>query len=441
MYAYYENYGKQFTSKPYESFDSQNLIAEIESNTLIVNYKKDKLVQQSKKKVRDRGKIQYVKDKQGNFKLDLKGEKIVKIADGDTIRSPLFAQTYLGKIKDVERYNDGQPIRENGDWKYKLGKEEFIFVKRESIEKVKTSDKLIETIIDPTIRKLVSEQKKQNTIKDYQGNIIRHVRVKSNMGKEVKERVNYLSKHNYKNNFYSEAGSLPYAILLQKNINDKMLYEMLPLASFEIAKMKKEHGKFTIENYIKENHKEFIDWAKNLMKIGQKVIVLQNDIEFEKRKSIDFQQKRLYVITQFSEGSIWLRYHLNALSKDEVKNSINVIKDELCSKYEIELNISEVIEDITIEDNKARKTDYENKRFRFDTINNSYRLNRLLEIIGEEKTKEFKKKLDKYKAIPSTIVIEGETPLLKVSKENWNFLFENKDFEISLLGKIKWIDE
>ena len=43
------------------------------------------------------------------------------------------------------------------------------------------------------------------------------------------------------------------------------------------------------------------------------------------------------------------------------------------------------------------------------------------------------------KAIPSTIEIEGETPLLKIGKpENWNFLFEGEDFEMSLDGKINW---
>ena len=52
---------------------------------------------------------------------------------------------------------------------------------------------------------------------------------------------------------------------------------------------------------------------------------------------------------------------------------------------------------------------------------------------------EIKKELDKYKAIPSTIEIEGETPLLKIGKpENWNFLLEGKDFEMKLDGKITW---
>lgn len=435
MYTYNETHGKQYTIKPYQSFDSQKLIDEIENNVLIVNYKKDKLVQQSKKTIRERGKTQYVKDKQGDYILN-NGDKIVKKSNGDTLRSSLFAQTYLGKIKDVERHKDGQPIREEGEWKYKSGKDEFIFVKRESIDKVRISDKLIANIIDPVIQKIVKEQKNKNVIKDYQGNIIRHVRVKANSGKEVKVRVNYLSKHEHKNKFYSEAGSLPYAILLKKKINENTQYEMLPLASFEIAKMKKKHGKFNIETYIEEKHSEFIDWNKSLMKIGQKVIVLKNDSEFEEALSKKFQQKRLYVITQFSEGSIWLKYHLNALSKDEVKNSISIIKDELCSNYEKNLGIPQVVEDKTIDDNKVRRNDYDNKRFRFDTINNSYRLKRILEIIGEEKTKEFKKEIDKHKAIPSSIEIEGETPLLKVSKENWNFLFENKDFEVSLLGKI-----
>lgn len=98
----------------------------------------------------------------------------------------------------------------------------------------------------------------------------------------------------------------------------------------------------------------------------------------------------------------------------------------------------DIIEDVNIQDNKKRREDFLNRKFRFDTIGNSYRLSRLVETIGLEKTNEVKKELDKYKAIPSTIEIEGETPLLKMGKEKWNFLFEGEDFEISLDGKINW---
>lgn len=450
---YEEKYKKQLTIKPHHDFDAQRIINEIEKTTLIVNYEKDKILQKTKKKIRKRGRIQFLQDKNGKHILDTLGNRIPLKTKGDTIRSTLYAQTYLGKIKDVERYEDGQPKRKNGDWKYKEGKDAFCFVKNEDINKVKVSDKLIAAIVDPIIRKIVETNKAKDLIYDSQGKIIRHVRIKTNAGKEVKERLNYRSKHDYKNKFYSEAGSVPYAIILQKrNLNNKLTYEgkistgeiereMIPIASFEIAKLNKKLGKFDIEKYIEDFYPTYKDWNKKILKIGQKVFVIKDDTEFEKREAKDFQRNRLYVITQFSEGSIWLKYHLNAQSKDEVKKDIIDIKDKLLRKYEIELNIPEVKEDTSIVDNKNRKEDYENRKYRFDTINNSFRLKKILEIVGKEKINEIKQELDKYKAIPSTIEIEGNTQLLKMSKENWNFLYEGIDFVIDFDGSLKFIEK
>ncbi|GAL69132.1 CRISPR-associated protein [Jejuia pallidilutea] len=256
--------------KPSSDFNPQELIRKIEEKTLIVNYQKDKIINQSIKKVRKRGKIQYVKDKQGEFVLDKEGNRIIKYAKGDTLRSELFAQTYLGKIKDVERYDDSSPKRntENTDWIYKKGKDEFIFVKRENIDKVKSSDKLIKSIIDPVIRNLVEEQKKNTIVKDYQGNVIRHIRIRTKSGREVKERINYRSRYDYKNKFYSEAGKIPYAVLLQKSINGEIEREMIPVASFEVAKVFKKHRKFNPELYMNEFHPDIGNWDK---KIGLKL--------------------------------------------------------------------------------------------------------------------------------------------------------------------------
>ncbi|MCR9062655.1 MAG: hypothetical protein NXI00_01750 [Cytophagales bacterium] len=440
--------------RPSPDFNSQELIREIEEKTLIVNYENNKILNQAVRKVRKRGKIQYVLKEQlpdnmknkkegiDYFKVQVDGEvmyKVPRYKRGDTVRSELYAQTYLGKIKNVERNDDGLPIRENGEWKYKTGKDKFLFVKRENIDKVKSSDKSIGSIIDPVIRKLVDEQKRNSVIKDYQGNIIRHVRIKAKTGREVKERANYRSEHDYKNKFYSEAGNIPYAVLLQKSIEGKVEREILPIASFEVAKAYKMYGKFKFESYINEQYQEYKDWDKDLLKVGQKVLVLKDDKEFDKKDSLDFQQKRLYVITQFSQGSVWLKYHLNAQSKDEVKKSISLKKDELLRKYEIENNISEIIEDELIQDRKERTDDYNNRRYRFDTIGNSFRLTRMKEIVGEERIKVIKAELDKYKAIPSSIEIEGETALLKMSKESWNYLYEGDDFEVTLLGELKWL--
>lgn len=435
MYETYENEKRQYTTVPYSEFNSQKLIQDIDNSTLIVNYENDKILKKTYKNVRKRGRLQYLKDKKGNF-VYKDGNKILLKTKGDTARSTLYAATYLGKIKDVDRYDDEQPKRENGDWKYKTGKDEFVFVKRENIDKVKASEKLIEAIVDPVIKSTVRNQKNNATVKDYQGNTIRHVRIKTSVGKEVKQRVNYRSKHDYKNKFYSEAGSLPYAILLQKGNNGEIQREMIPIASFEIAKMHKKSGNFDIDQYVKEYHPDFVSYHdKKLLKVGQKVFVLNSDDEYEKRNAINFQIKRLYVITQFSEGSIWMKYHLEAQSKDEVKEAISNLKDIILRKYEIQLQIPEIIEDNSITDNKARKEDSENRRYRFDTLDR-YRFQRVKEKIGIEKTKEIKKELDKFKAISGSIEIEGKSPLLKMSKENWNFLYEGEDFEISLLGGI-----
>lgn len=456
MYEFYENENRQYTTVPFSGFNSQKLIHDIDNNTLIVNYVKDKILKRTVKKVRKRGKVQYVKNKKGEFVFDENGDKILKVAKGDSVRSPLFKDTFIAKIRDIERDDFEKEIqvnklnldikvkglpkkRQNNDWVYKQGKDEFVYVVRKPIKDALSK---IDDIVDPVIRELVRRQKNNNEIKDYQGNTIRHVRIKTSVGQKVKERVNYRSKYEYKNYYYSAAGALPYAILLQKGNSENIERTMIPIASFEVIKEYKKHGSFIIDEYLKKydnvNKTKYASYPdKKLLKAGQKVLVLKNDVEYKRRDDIDFQTKRLYVITQFSEGSIWLKYHLEAQSKNEIKDNISGLKDVLLCNYEIKDGISKIVEDITILDNKKRKEDYVNKRYRFDTINNSFRLKKLCEIVGLEKTKEIKNELDKIKAISGSIEIDGKTPLLKMANKKWNFLYEGEDFDISLLGEVE----
>jgi len=436
MYITSENEKRQYTTRPFTGFNSQKLINDIDNNSLIVNYENDKILKQTFKKVRKRGRIQYVKNKEGKFLLNKNGKKILKIADGDAIRSTLFKQSFIGKIRDVERDDNNKPLKmEDGKWKYKIGKDEFLYT-----ERIPLTDALseIDNIIDPNIRNLVREQKNNTFIKDSQGNIIRHVRVKSKVGQKVKERANYRSKHEHKNYYYSAAGSLPYAILLQRSNNSIIEREMIPIASHAVAKEYKKIGTFDIAHYIEEFHPVYKNFSdKKLLKIGQKVIVLNNDDEYEKRFDIEFQKNRLYVVTQFSEGSIWLKYHLEAQSKEDITNNIKNIKDKILRQYEIKYELSEVVEDETIIDRTTRKKNYEDRKYMFDRLSR-FRFQRLIELIGKDKVSEIKRMLDKYKTQSSSIEIEGQTPLLKTSKENWNFLYEGYDFNISILGEIKW---
>lgn len=460
-YAALENHQKIANRKPFENFNSQTLIQDIENNTLIVNYESDKILKQSFKNVRKRGLLQYLKDKKGNFVLNKDEKKIPLKTKGDTVRSELYAQTYLGKIRDVERDDFEKEIkieklnlnikvkgfpkkREKNEWVYKQGKDEFVFVKREPIDKVKSSDKLIEAIVDPVIKELVKQQKNKSEIKDYQGKTIRHVRIKTSAGKEVKERVNYRSEHDYKNKFYSAAGSIPYAILLQKSNNGKVEREMIPIASFELAKAYKKHGSFVIDEYLKKYDEENkTDYLKNysdkkLLKVGQKVLVLKEDKEYEKRNDVDFQTKRLYVLKQFSEvdNNIYLKYHLEAQLDDDIDTSVKNEKDKLLRGYEIKYNLPEIVEDNTIENVKDRKDKYKKEKYSFKSFDD-YRFKRLIAIIGRDEVKKIKDELGKFKTQSSSIELEGKTPLLKMSKENWNFLYEGEDFEVSMLGKMK----
>lgn len=433
------------------SFNAQKFIHEIEESTLIFNYENDKITLQTKKIVRKRGEKQYLKDKNGKYRKDKEGNKILKIAEGDTIRSGLYAQTYLGKIKNVERDGNGFPKRENGDWKYEQGKDEFVFVVRKPIKDVLSK---IDDIIDPKIRELIRQQKNNDEIRDFQGNVIRHVRIKTKAGKEVKERVNYRSEYDYKNKFYSESGSIPYAILLQKGNREKHLTKegaipkekverkMIPVSSFEIAKILKKYREFDIDQYIEfkinegEVPSEFLNYPdKVLLKVGQKVFVLKSDDEFGKIKNIEFQTNRLYRITQFKyDGSkIMLQHHLEAQSSSNIDDNIKQIKDEIVAKIEKELNISFVTVNLNIIDIQERRKDYEKRKYDF-----ANRL-KIIENNSDFNTaKLIKEKIEQYKTESSCIVVEGQTPILGLSKSNWIFLYENVDFKMNMDGTIEY---
>ncbi len=435
MYKLYETKKVQLIRKPYNSFDSQNLISEIENEILIVNYVKDKLLLQTTKNIRKSGKLQYVTNNNGEFILDKQGSRKLKKAKGDTIRSTLYKQTFLGKIRDVQRYSDGQPVRENGEWKYKTGDEEYIFTERKALKDVlsKTDD-----IIDPVIRKIIKEQKEKAV--DPQGNRIRHVRIKCKAGKVVKERVDYRSKHEHKNYFYSAAGSIPYALMLQKSTKGNVERKLLPIASFEVAKIYKQFKRFTPELFLDVFHPELNDYQDlKLLKLGQKLLVLNEDEEFDKVKCKDFQRNRLYRITQFGDSTIYLKYHITSTKDEDIDKSIKMKKDEVLSVYDRKFGLGEIDEDLTISDASERKKKYEDERFRFVGLKD-FRFKRLLDFMDIEDLNQLRKELSRFKKQSSSIEVEGETPLLKLNKEEgWNFIYENYDFNIDISGNLNFI--
>lgn len=430
MGNYRDNYGKQKYYNPHNGFNAQKIKSTIEENTLIYNYTKDNTTVQTYKKVRVGGKIQYKKDNNGNNILT---EPLY--SKGDTIRTSLFKDTFLGKIKDVERDEDGNPSRNetNTDWEYKTGDEEFIYVKKEPIEKISRTN--IKDIIDPHLAKLIESQLGKEP-KDWQGNKIRHVRIKKKAGKKVKSRIDYRSDKEYKNYYYSESGDVTYGVMLFKtNSNER---ELLQVHAYQVSEVYRKHRKFDAELFVKEYYPQKGDYKKLLLKKGQRLLVLNNDEDYNNRKDIDFQKNRLYKIIRIGDGSLWLKYHLTAIADTDLDSLIKEKKDELLWKYEKELGLSKVIEDLSIPDIKDRNEDLQRRKYKFNSWSD-FRIERIIEHFGKEKASEIKSELDKFKKVSSFIEIEGETHLLKLNtSESWNFLYEGTDFEISILGKIKF---
>ena len=430
MYHLRDTQNKQLHYTPNKEFDAQAIKRKIEEETLVVNYYKDNIITQTFKKVRKAGKIQYKTDGQGN--------KIIEqplMSGGDTIRGSLFKDSFLGKIKDVERFKDGQPIRENGDWKYKKGDDEFVYVKREPIEKITKAN--LKDIIDPVIAKLVAEQLGNAKIFDYQGNAIRHVRIKKKTGKPVKKRVDYKSEKEYKNYYYSESGSIPYGVMVfRPNSTERIL---LQTHLYQIAEVFREKRKFDVSLFVEKFYPDYNPYEKQLIKVGQKLIVLQVDAEFEKRKDLDFLNKRLYKITKIDNGCLWLKYHITATGDSDIDNLVKEKKDELLWNYEKQMGLEKVIENENILDFKEKNEDFINRKYKFSSWED-FRMKRILKQVGQEKASEIKSELSKFKKIASSIELEGDTPLLKLNtSESWNFLYEDKDFEISILGGIKFL--
>ena len=65
-----------------------------------------------------------------------------------------------------------------------------------------------------------------------------------------------------------------------RNQMKQALNELLSIASFEIAKMRRNAGVFDIEKYVKDYNPEYKDW-KTIIESWSKVFVLNEDSDYE----------------------------------------------------------------------------------------------------------------------------------------------------------------
>jgi len=340
-----ENHRK-FHAKPYEDYKTLHLL-EIEENIGITHIGNDKTITNTKKKVRKRGDVVFLKDK--NTKqhiLDENGKTVPMILQGDTIRGQINEESFLGAI-NPPLYENNRAIKENGKWKTRKeqnGNPEIWIVKRLPIGSVNfEKDIIIDEKLKEYLKQQILEGKAMSELRDFQDNKIRHIRcrVKTGKGFQTREKTIELKRHSYqsdkdyKQNVLSKIADNYLCLLYQKETNNdegivKNQRQVRVLSLFHFNDL----GFKSLKDIWKSN-----DW--NICKIGDveiplfkiikqgtKVLLMENNKEELKQLSIIQIKKRLFVVYKFNESfdkrrdkfyySIFLKNNLDARPTSDI---------------------------------------------------------------------------------------------------------------------------
>ncbi|MEX2592041.1 MAG: type II CRISPR RNA-guided endonuclease Cas9 [Anditalea sp.] len=319
--------------KPFEGFDYGNL-EEIKKNILINNIPtKDQAFAPGRKVIRKRGRIVWLRNKEGKLILDENGEKQQMMAQGDSVRGQLHLDTFYGKIKAVARDENDKPLRdESGKFVFNQvkGRDEMWVVGRKPIRDIKIgADEIVDKHLEAHISKQIESEISLSELKDFNGNIIRHLRVRVKAGRghldadkvtELKAQT-YPSKYDYKRFYYTNSGE-NYAFGYYKGVSER---KIVPINLFEASMIKKLAGSVKHEDLFERTI--FIGKGKNkvevelshIFKVGQKVIFYENDVS-EIRGLSNFSDKLYYVkkLADAKQGLIQFQHHLESRSDDQL---------------------------------------------------------------------------------------------------------------------------
>jgi CRISPR-associated endonuclease Csn1 len=379
-------------------------------NDVLINYMPEyRSVNNTYKKVRKRGKVQYVREKNADgsfrFKKDEYGNKIPIMAKGDTIRGQLHKESFYGAIRKAKRDEDGRIIFDSNnnmvlDELPTIVKRRVLeYKKNEDSEGFKSLDEIEKVIIDRPLFEIIKKQIQEASsfkdameigvwMLDKKGEKVNKIR-RIRCGEKVKfESVIKVHKHtnesdkSYKKYIYAMNGENALCLFYEDNINGKIIRSARLISLYEMAQLKitNEQELFDIPLYKKVE----VGRGKNkvsiplthIFKSGDKVIFYKNCIEELKDLDKSDQLKRLYILYGFEDE--WDKKRLN-----KTKHRIS-FRNHL---------IAGTLTDI-------KKMYGQSSIIDFDNIN----------------------------------------PLLRLSKNNWNFAIEGKNFDIEIDGTINWRD-
>lgn len=363
------SYSQTYHEKPeyWEDFKANDILA-IENDVLINFQAQNRTLTPTYKKVRKRGKVQFVKEKLGEgkwrYKLNDKGERIPLIADGDSIRGQLHKESFFGMIKLPELHvvkGKTSPKTDNeGNFIFQFNEKRndhlFVVKREENLANFTKLDDL-ETIIDPRLKEYLKKEVSQRLIDgktfaeairepiwaygvktDKNGkpiSPIRHIRCKVKGGgggflnnpSIVKPIGAFISKHHYKRNILAQNGETTLCALYQQTINDKMERKMETYSILDIGILSKEniHSLSQIPSpyveFISKKTPYLLPLYATLL-IGQKVIFYTNAPEDLKAFTSKEINERTYLITKFENDRICFKHHLCALPEDALKSEM-----------------------------------------------------------------------------------------------------------------------
>ncbi|UCS91856.1 hypothetical protein KZP23_14075 [Echinicola marina] len=348
-FEYSENNQTQdYPIKPFEGY-SNSMLDEIKQNILVNNVpNKDQAFSPGKKLVRKRGRVVWKRDNEGKFILNEKGKKVPMIKQGDSVRGQLHLDTFYGKIRIVERDESGKPLRnEFGQWKFKKGKEEFKFVLRVPIESL--SD--LNSIVNPELAKIIENQLDGRPLKkaiseglymlDKNGKVvnkIRRVRVWQSVDPmEIKEQT-YKSSKVYKNYYYAKnSENFAFGYYVNEEGNRSIIsLNLFQTASFDNLNSIKNLKELFESKIFNAKGKEF--FLHHVFRPGQKVLFFEEN-KYELKDKVNLSNHLYYVrrLYQASRGNIQFQHHLEGrddkqLSIDFPETMIDPITGTKCGK-------------------------------------------------------------------------------------------------------------
>lgn len=469
--TYYEHRERRqsFTIEAYKGF-KREFVWGIDDSILINNITNNQALTNAKRKGKKEivldvhGKFIYQKDSLGNFvvkkdksgntinKNDNNGNLILdeqgnpipvilksykrKIATGDCIRGQLHLDTFYGAIKPAKRGEKGNILRDDEN---KIVQEEkvkyvlrvpFLYKTNADSPGFKTREEIEKQVVDIGLKKQIMEQiQKAGGLKeafeqgiymlDKKGNKvnkIRHIRCWASVSEPLPiKSQTYLSKHEYKNQYWAGNGeNITCAYFKNDKIDSKgklkkdrdlEIINLSAAAKLKSLDLVNKSGE--IETYRKDKNGEIVirdngtkESPYALLVAGQKVIFYDSNIdELKKQESetdVDYfgrLSNGTYKIVKFAGSQITFIHHLDA--RDE-KQHMQEYPDAKFFKKDEKGN------DLTY--GKRGKNGFTEKISDSKNLNNSKPWHKLL-----------------------------------YSKDWLDFAIENKDFKIKIDGSIQWI--